>query len=138
MQVSGNQKDLIVYDGDCGFCERCVTALRHIDRANLFLFKPFQHYSEAQLQGMNISKLKCERKIHLVTSNGKSKTGATVINAILVRYFPWKILVWLLYVIPILLAIEHVGYFLTAKYRHRLSAWLGLQVCRTAWRPKSQ
>ncbi|MBK8313932.1 MAG: DUF393 domain-containing protein [Acidobacteria bacterium] len=119
----------LLFDGDCGICSRLSETARSLDHRNRFRIRPFQSFSETELQRFGIDYDDCTKGLQSITAGGRvrSKSGA-------VNYFLWSIpkfrpLVILIYLIPIILLGEIVVYRIIANNRQRISARFGLRAC---------
>ncbi|HVF09359.1 MAG TPA: hypothetical protein VNA16_01075, partial [Abditibacteriaceae bacterium] len=72
----------------------------------------------------------CARELQVIAPSGRVYRGAFGINCFLYHFFPWRLAVLCLYALPALLLGEVIGYAVVAKNRHRISRWLGLQMCK--------
>jgi predicted DCC family thiol-disulfide oxidoreductase YuxK len=124
-----NQQHQMLYDGDCGVCTRLMETARSLDKKGLFAFLPYQSFSETELAPFKLSHADCQRKLQVITRDGRVYGGAFGVNFFLWQYWPWKICVLLVYALPLLLLGEIAGYALFARYRRHISQWLGLTVC---------
>ncbi len=122
-------ENYLLFDGECGICHVAARFAKRLDRRRRFQILPYQQISEPELQRRNTSYEKCSRRVHVLSGRGKVYTGAFALNYFLWQYFPWKFFVALLYVLPVLLLLEIIGYALVARHRRRLSQWFGLTVC---------
>lgn len=125
-----SQHGYLVYDGDCGVCEALAEWARGLDRGKAYAIRPFQAFDEADLRAHGMSYADCERAIQLLTRSGRVYRGAFGVNRFLIGYFPWSLVVILLYLVPVLLLLEIVGYRQFAQHRHDVSRWLGLAACK--------
>ncbi len=122
-------KGYMLFDGDCGVCTVSSEKAEAIDKNNLFTIAPYQRYSREELAEQGIDYDRCGEELHVISPTGKVYRGAFAVNAFLWNYYPWKILVAILYIIPIFLLLEIPAYKLIAKNRHHISRWLGLTAC---------
>ena len=120
----------ILFDGDCGVCNRTAEILEKMDSAHDFIIQPYRSFGEDRLKEYGLSYDKCSKKAYVISSSGRVWGGAFAVNYFLMKRFPWSLLVILVYAIPPLLLAELVGYYLVAKNRYRISRWLGLEACR--------
>ena len=119
-----------MFDGDCGVCTWASDLAARIDRKKrAFTVRPFQDYSEQELEPHNIDRKNLASRLHVITPKGKVRTGAFAINAFLLAHFPWSILAVIIYLLPPLLLLEILAYRLVSRHRHRISGWLGLTAC---------
>ncbi len=119
----------LLFDGDCGICTWSVEKVKEIDRRKLFVVLPYQSIPEPELMKYGITYEHCDQKLHVISRHGKVYRGAFGVNYLLWQYFPWSVLVLLIYALPILLVCELIGYAWVARNRHRLSQWFGLKAC---------
>lgn len=129
LTVKANQ-DYLLFDGDCGICTWSSEVARRMDGGRHFIVEPYQMFDESELMRFGISHDQCTRKLQVITRKGKVHQGALGVNYFLWKQFPWTLLVILIYALPILLALELIGYRLVADNRHRISAWFGLTACK--------
>src|SRR5262245_9277341 len=122
-------RDYLLFDGDCGICTWSSEILKRTDRANQFTIAPYQQFSESELKEFGITYERCDKAIQVITHNGRVYQGAFGANYFLWQKFPGKLLVSLIYVFPVLLLFELIGYRLIADNRHRLSQWFGMKAC---------
>jgi predicted DCC family thiol-disulfide oxidoreductase YuxK len=122
-------KDYLLFDGDCGICTWSSEILKRIDRGSQFAILPYQQISENELLEFGITYERCARAIQVITRSGRVYQGAFGVNYFLWQKFPGKLLVSLIYVVPLLLLFEVIGYRLIADNRHRLSRWFGMKAC---------
>ena len=123
------QRGYMLFDGDCGICTWFADHAMRMDVQRFFYVEPYQRVAESEIQTFGINHADCARRLQLITRQGKVHSGAFAVNNFLVHYFPWKLLVLLLYVVPPLLFLEIIGYELVAKNRQRLSRWFGMKAC---------
>ena len=122
-------RDYVLFDGDCGICSYLAERGERLDKRQHFTIRPYQSFSEAELAQFGISYADCNRKLQVITRRGHVYAGAFAVNYFCWRQFPWSLLVVLLYVLPVLLLAEVIGYALVARYRRQLSQWFGLKAC---------
>ncbi len=132
--VTHNRIDLanqgyVLFDGDCGICTSFAELAAKIDERKQFRIDPYQIFSEEELAKWGITYEQCAKKMQVISRKGTVHSGALGMNYFFFCQFPWSILVALLYLIPILLLFEVITYAVVAKYRHRISHWLGLKAC---------
>ena len=120
----------MLFDGDCGICTKLAQKAARIDRRRLFRIHPYYEFTEEELAIYGITYDDCTRSIQLIRPNGKVSRRAFAVNRFLIHYWPWKVLVALMYVIPIFLVFETLGYVLVARNRIRISGWFGLDECK--------
>lgn len=126
---SASEKNYLLYDGACGVCHAAARLAERLDYAQKFAVRPYQQISAEELQRYRTSTAECARRVHVLTARGKIHAGAFAVNYLLWQYFPWKIFIAVIYLVPILLLFEIIGYEIVARNRRRLSQWLGLTAC---------
>ena len=105
---------LCIYDGDCGFCSRCVAwASRRSD----VRFEPFQR---ADLASYGIAEEAAAEAVHCVGADGRVTRGAAAVAAVLQECGRRWALLALLMRLPAIRTLAEVGYRLVARNRHRL------------------
>jgi predicted DCC family thiol-disulfide oxidoreductase YuxK len=120
---------MLLFDGDCGVCTYLADRARKIDRAHQFKIEPFQSFSEQELLRFGLDYKTCSLRLQVVSHSGRIFSGAHGVNYFLFKQFPWSILVILVYVVPVFLLLEMIGYGLVAKNREKISSILGLEGC---------
>lgn len=123
------QRGYMLFDGDCGICTWLADLAMRMDVQRFFYIEPYQSVEESEIEPFGIDHAHCAQRLQLITRQGKVHSGAFAVNNFLVHYFPWKLLVLLLYVAPPLLFLEIIGYEIVARNRTRLSRWLGMKAC---------
>ncbi len=126
-------RDHLLFDGDCGICTQSADLVRRLDRAGRFVVVPYQEIPEEELRRRGLDYAACSRALQVVTRRGRVYGGAFGVNYFLWQRWPGRLLVALIYGVPILLLLELIGYRLVAWNRQRLSRLLGLRACQ--WRP---
>lgn len=122
-------RDYLLFDGDCGICSYLSEVAGRMNGGRQFVIRPYQSISEVALGPYGIGYADCEQKLQVITGNGKVHAGAFAVNYFLWQRFPWNLAVMLVYLLPILLVLEIIGYRLVAANRHRISGWFGLKAC---------
>lgn len=128
--IENNLRAYFLFDGDCGICTWSADFIRKIDRKQIFQIVPYQNFSESELMKFGITVEHCNRKIQIISKVGKVYQGALGLNYFLWKFFPWKLLILIIYLVPLFLLLEIIAYRLIAKNRHYLSRWFGLTACR--------
>ena len=123
------KQSYLLFDGDCGICTSFAETVRGLDVQRKFRIDPYQIFPEEELKRYGIGYADCARKLRVLTPAGSVHSGAFAVNYFFFQYFPWTILVVLIYAVPILLIFEIMGYALVAKNRHRISRWFGMKAC---------
>lgn len=118
---------VIVYDDDCGFCRAVMAWLRRRDREGRLVALPCQS-ADLEARAPGVTREACEQAVQVVTPAGERLAGARAVFAALAR-LPgfWGLAGRALF--PLAPLFEP-AYRLVARYRHRISAWLGLDACR--------
>jgi len=125
------QKHYVLFDGDCGFCHYSADHIRAMDTGkSRFEVISYQSIPEADLLKFGVTYAACDHQLHVISRRGGVWRGPFAINFIAFHFLPWTILVILLYLFPIFILFEMIGYRLVARYRGRISVWLGLTACR--------
>lgn len=113
----------LIFDGDCGFCRRIVTALSRRDAQGSLELVPLQDPSVAS-RWPRLAPEALGRAMHLVLPGGRVLVGADAVPEIMKRLPRWRRAAWLLS-IPGALPLARRLYILIARNRHRLG-------CRTS------
>jgi predicted DCC family thiol-disulfide oxidoreductase YuxK len=129
MTIDLSQRNYLLFDGDCGICSYCAEILERMDQRDLFRITPYQTFSEAELSRFSLDYQQCDQKLQVISKSGRVHGGAFGVNYFCWQYFPWSVLVALIYLIPVILIAELIIYRLIARNRHRLSQWFGLKAC---------
>lgn len=119
----------MLFDGDCGICTWFADLAMRMDVRRHFYVEPYQRVPEREMQPYGVNHADCARRLQVISRRGKAHRGAFAVNYFFVHYFPWKLLVVLLYVLPPLLLLELLTYEIVARNRTRLSRWLGMKAC---------
>lgn len=122
-------QDYLLFDGDCGICSYSADVAAQIDQPDRFVIKPYQSVPEMELQRFGIHYKDCDAKVQVITRGGRVYSGAFAVNYFLWQRPVWRLLVFTIYALPVLLVGEIIGYALVARNRHRLSRWFGLKAC---------
>jgi predicted DCC family thiol-disulfide oxidoreductase YuxK len=122
-------KDYLLFDGDCGVCTYSSAIAGRMDDDGRFVIKPYQALAETELMKFGVTYEQCSKNVQVITRKGRVYQGAFGVNYFLWRKFPWSLLVFLIYALPVLLLLELIGYRLVAENRHRISQWLGMNAC---------
>jgi predicted DCC family thiol-disulfide oxidoreductase YuxK len=122
----------LLFDGECGLCTAFAHWARGRDRRGRFTLLPYQAVSAEALARVGLTPERCAQRLYVITRRGRVWGGVFGINAFFFHLLPWRFLVLAIYALPPLLLLEMALYALVAKYRHRLSRWLGLNACRAS------
>jgi len=109
---------VLIFDGDCRFCGRCVALLDRWDRHGRLRFVPFQ--DEAALALLPpIPRERLEQAMHLVAPDARVWPGAEAVPPML-KLLPGGWPVSWLFKVPGVPWLAGVVYRLVARNRHRL------------------
>ena len=123
-------KNTVLFDGDCGICSRFADRIEKIDSSHKFDIVSFRSLSDDRLKKYGLNYQICNEKIYLIKENGKILGGVHCINRFFLEFYPYKIFVVILYLIPIFLILEMILYRIVAKNRSTISRHLGMNVCK--------
>jgi predicted DCC family thiol-disulfide oxidoreductase YuxK len=123
------EQDYLLFDGDCGICSYCSDVAAQMDQAHRFVIEPYQSVPEIELQRFGITYQDCDTKVQVITRRGRVHAGAFAVNYFLWQRPVWRLLVFTIYALPVLLVCEIIGYAIVARNRQRLSRWFGLKAC---------
>jgi predicted DCC family thiol-disulfide oxidoreductase YuxK len=109
-------REILIYDGDCGFCSRCARFIeRHIGTGAQIL--PWQ---QAPLADLGISERAATEALQWVDARGRVSAGAVAVARLLIDAgLPWSVAGRLL-LVPGLSWLAALGYRLVADNRSRL------------------
>lgn len=106
---------VLVYDGDCEFCQKQVQLVERLDQQQRIEAIPFQ---SADLEAYGVDRRAAEEAMHLVTPSGKVRRGAEAARDVL-RLLPrLRPLAWVFWV-PGALPVAEAVYRWVARRRHR-------------------
>ncbi|MCD0448973.1 DUF393 domain-containing protein [Actinocorallia sp. API 0066] len=109
-------RDVLIYDGDCGFCSTCVRFAERRVRPDADI-APFQG---RDLAALGVTAERAAHEVLWVRRDGRVLGGARAVAAALRAGRPgWRPLGVLLAVPPLSWA-AHAAYRLVARYRYRL------------------
>jgi len=103
----------ILWDGDCGFCRRCVAWVHRKDKNALFTSSPYQTTPAPPMTPALA--LACERAVHVITGEGKILRAGRAALFILER-LGWGGFARLLTLPPFLWGVEAI-YWIVARNR---------------------
>jgi predicted DCC family thiol-disulfide oxidoreductase YuxK len=118
MQISGTgEKPVMLYDGDCGFCQRWIKRWQKIT-GDTVLYFPYQKRLKDFPQ---ITAEQCRKAVQLILQDGQVYSGAhaVFVAMALAKKYTW--LLWLYEHIPFLDRIFEIIYQLIAEHRFLLS-----------------
>jgi predicted DCC family thiol-disulfide oxidoreductase YuxK len=111
---------LVLWDGDCGFCARCVDWALERGAGEALLFLPYQVVpSPPMTPGLAEA---CSRAVHVLGADGRTLRAGRACLAVLERC-GWRRAARVLRWPPLVWAVE-VGYRLVAANRGFFSRWL--------------
>jgi predicted DCC family thiol-disulfide oxidoreductase YuxK len=130
LEIMAKMKPIFLYDGDCGICERFVELAQQVDRRRAFEFLVFQAFPEEKRRRYGLSDEAFQQGMYLVDPRtDRTHQGIFAINRLFYRYWPYRLLVILLYLVPPFLLAEWLVYAWVARNRARISGWLGWKQC---------
>lgn len=71
----------LVFDGECGFCTRCVSWVRRLDTRDRIDIRPFQ--SEGAPASVGATPEQCQDAVQWLGPDGVSRSGADAVNAVM-------------------------------------------------------
>ncbi|WP_433784756.1 thiol-disulfide oxidoreductase DCC family protein [Actinomycetospora sp. CA-101289] len=71
----------LVFDGECGFCTRCVDWLRRLDPQGKIDVQPFQAEGVPASIGATVEE--CQGAVQFLGPDGVRRSGADAVNAVL-------------------------------------------------------
>jgi predicted DCC family thiol-disulfide oxidoreductase YuxK len=113
---------MLVYDGDCGFCQRCV----EFGREHLPVMPRVSRWQDLDLAEQGLTLDQVTQSVQLLGPDGLRASGARAV-ALLLAVQPlrgWRALGWFMLVPPVSWAAEAV-YRVVARNRHRLPGSTG-------------
>ena len=117
---------VIVYDGECRFCDWSVRRIQKRDRRRQFEYLPRQSPGvETRFPVLAASDF--NTGLRLIDADAKVFVGADAVHEIYRRMPPYHLIAWI-YQVPVLRQLFRVGYALVARNRHRF----GRMECDTA------
>jgi predicted DCC family thiol-disulfide oxidoreductase YuxK len=113
-------KQLVLWDGNCRFCERAVTWFRRRDKHCALEFVPYQDATSPPMTPE--LRANCARALHLVTSRGEVLRGGAA-TLFMLEKVGWNGLARALRFPPFIWFVE-LGYMLIASNRSLFSRLL--------------
>jgi predicted DCC family thiol-disulfide oxidoreductase YuxK len=107
----------LIYDGDCGVCQKAVTLLRRWDREHVLSYVPFQNGPAVARFAIALPALAAA--MHLILPDGQIYAGADAVPELL-RLCPGKRWLAPLFRIPGVLPLGRRIYAWIARRRHCL------------------
>lgn len=71
----------LVFDGECGFCTRCVGWVRRLDRNGRIDLRPYQRDGAPESVGVTVEQ--CRDAVQWLGPDGVRRSGADAVNAAL-------------------------------------------------------
>ena len=105
---------ICIYDGDCGFCSRCV---EWASRRSDVRFEPFQR---TDLAAYGITEDAAAAAVHFVGADGQVVRGAAAVAAVLRKCRRGWPLLGMAMRLPVIRNLAEVAYGLVARNRYRL------------------
>ncbi|WP_248960954.1 thiol-disulfide oxidoreductase DCC family protein [Sphaerisporangium perillae] len=113
---------MLVYDGDCGFCRRCV----EFGRRHLPLMPRVSAWQELDLADHGLTLDEVTRSVQLLGPHGLRASGARAVAVLLaLQPRPWWRAAGLVMMAPPVSWAAEAVYRLIARYRHRLPGGTG-------------
>ncbi len=115
------QRALLIYDGECGFCRRCVTYAQTLvgdDRLAVAAGGRVAHRFD------ELSDEDLARSVWLASPEGKLRQGAEAVFAVLAMAPGYGLGRFLYRFLPGFAALTESAYRLVAAHRHRVTPWV--------------
>ena len=119
-------KYLVIYDGDCGFCESTVNLIKRLDWLRKFDFVPFQKDSVFK-EYKQLTAEMCKKEIFLVKPNGSYFGGYDAFRIVFV-FLPLTFVLSWIFFLPGVTQAGRLLYKVIAENRHRIK--IGSNVCK--------
>lgn len=126
------ERPILVYDADCGFCERSVGLLRRMLGGCVDYVPSHSLERHAPELARAVSDEDLQRSIKFVGRDGRLRHAADALTAVLAERW-WLGLPRLLYrFLPGAAWLAERLYAVIARHRHRIGRWFGIsgEVCR--------
>ncbi|UCF21283.1 MAG: DUF393 domain-containing protein [Gemmatimonadota bacterium] len=124
MDRAGMGTWILIYDGDCQFCQRQVDLIRRWDVDGRIEPLPFQR---ADLARLGVERAAAEEAMHLVAPSGQVWRGAEAARALIGLLPRLRGLAWV-FRFPGAMGFSEAAYRWVAKRRHRFGC--GSSACR--------
>jgi predicted DCC family thiol-disulfide oxidoreductase YuxK len=122
------ERPVLIYDGDCAFCQRSVALARRVHPG-----LRSQAYQQTDLAALGVAEARAEHEVLWADAAGRVSGGAQAVARLLIDAGqPWAAAGWLLRVPP-LSWLAAVVYRLIATHRHQLPG--GTAACAVDARP---
>lgn len=117
-----------VFDGACGLCRAFVRWAQARVGGQPIRWLAYQDAEFAALP-VSVTLAEAARSFVWIGPEGKKYTGARAVFQLFRHLrWPWRLAGWLL-ANPLAAVLAEPFYRLVARYRRRISAWLGLSAC---------
>lgn len=113
-------KKYVLWDGDCNFCLRCARYADDFNEGN-FVLVPYQQVDESELRRVGLNHYQCSRELKAITSDSRVFGGAFALNYFLWHHHRWRVLIALIYAVPVLALMEVLLYQFIAQNRVLIS-----------------
>lgn len=117
------ERHLILYDGECSFCQFQMRTLTWLDWFNVLGFVPIAHPLAAEA-APHLTREELLEAIHCVTTDGQIHRGARAIRFVGMR-LPLLVLLALVMWIPGVIWVAEKIYALVARNRYLISRLFG-------------
>jgi len=119
MSTSGTaEKPVMLYDGDCGFCQRWIKKWQKIT-ADKVIYAPYQ---ERLKDFPQVTAEQCRQAVQLILPNGQRHSGAHAVFIALALAKRCLWLLWLYDYVPLFGKISEIIYQFIAEHRSLLSS----------------
>ena len=119
----------VIYDGDCGFCQRVVDLIKKFDWLRKFDFIPFQN--EEVFKDFNeLTSEMCQKEIFLckINKNGRKYFPGYDAFKMMTLFVPITMLFSWFFFLPGVVQLGRIVYKIVAKNRHRIK--FGDKTCK--------
>jgi predicted DCC family thiol-disulfide oxidoreductase YuxK len=125
-----NKGYFVIYDGDCGFCQRTVNLIKKFDWLHKFNFISFQD-EKAFKTFKELTPEMCQKEIFLVKFSDNNKKYFPGYDAfkMMTLFIPVTMLFSWFFFLPGIVQLGRILYKIVAKNRHRIK--LGDKTCKT-------
>ena len=119
----------VIYDGDCGFCQRVVELIKKFDWLQKFKFIPFQDEKTFKIFEELTSEM-CQKEIFLCHVNKNSRKYFPGYDAfkIMTLFVPVTMLFSWFFFLPGIVQFGRMIYKIVARNRHRIK--IGNKSCK--------
>jgi predicted DCC family thiol-disulfide oxidoreductase YuxK len=114
-------KPIIIFDGNCAFCRRCIRFIKKNDQRNVFEYTQRED-ATALLQLTNHQLLRNVNSVYLIVGNQFYAESEAVIRILKLLGRKWRILAALIALFPT--SIRNRFYRMVARNRHQISCYI--------------